>query len=497
MICRLMLSLTFVCGWLGAPAHAEDAKPTPEALDFFEAKIRPVLIDNCTSCHGEKKQSAGLRLDSRKTILEGGDAGPAALPGEPDTSLLVKVVRYEHDYKMPPKGKLKDNEIADITAWVKMGLPYPATAVLSKAEQTAAARKHWAFQPIQPPTIPPGSKNPVDAYIDQKLVQAKLKPNPTTDRRTLYTRLSYTLLGLPPKPEELEQFCKDEDENATEKAVQKLLASPHYGERWGRHWLDYARYSDTKGYLVGNVDRNYPYAYTYRDWVVQAFNSDMPYDRFVQLQLAADKLAPAGQTEHLPALGFLTVGRRFLNNVADIMDDRIDVVTRTFLGLSVSCARCHDHKFDPISTQEYYGFFGVFNSSVEPPELPLLATKRTPAMEAFEAELKKRKEAATRFQKKRKCRPCCAIVLCKTPCICGTNKSSRMRNTGRFSASGSNSRLSRRKVLKRKPRICWRMRNLRNITPRCSRRSELRNRRNLRKPLKRWHACWPPRMRQN
>ena len=366
-------------GWIGvflgsALAVAADGPP-PEQVEFFEAKVRPVLAESCGKCHGPSKQASGLRLDTREAVLEGGLNGPSVVPGDPDTSLLVQAVRQTHeDIKMPPKGKLSDDAVEAIASWVKMGAPWPSTAPKTAAGAGDAAATHWAFQPLKP--VPPPVvkdvervRTPVDAFVLDRLEKAGIAPSPEAGPRTLIRRLTFDLTGLPPTPEEVDAFLADASGEAYERLVDRLLASPRYGERWGRHWLDVARYADTKGYVF-TQERRYPYSYTYRDYVVQALNDDKPFDAFVVDQVAADRLGPGNDPRSLAALGFLTVGRRFLNNQDDIIDDRIDVVTRGFLGLTVACARCHDHKFDPIPTDDYYSLYGVFNSSTEPAELP-------------------------------------------------------------------------------------------------------------------------------
>ncbi len=247
---------------------------------------------------------------------------------------------------------------------------------ISAEAKAEAARKHWSFQPIGDPAVPKVEHSdrvasPVDAFILAKLEAKTLEPSPIADRRTLIRRATFDLLGLPPTPAEVDAFLADESPEAFARVVDRLLASPRYGERWGRHWLDVARYADTKGYVF-TAEMRYPYSYTYRDYVIRSFNEDKPYDRFVVEQIAADRLPLGDDKRPLAALGFLTVGRRFLNDNNEIIDDRIDVVTRGLMGLSVTCARCHDHKFDPIPTEDYYSLHGVFASSVEPAELPLL-----------------------------------------------------------------------------------------------------------------------------
>lgn len=355
---------------------------TQEQLDFFEKKIRPVLADNCFSCHGPEKQHSGLRLDSRETLLRGGDGGPVIVPGKPDESTLISAVRYQ-DYEMPPKGKLDDATIAALTEWVRMGAPWPDSKPVSTAEESQeAAKGHWSFQPITNPPIPKVKqtewvRDPLDHFVLARLEAKGLTPSEPADRRTLIRRATIDLTGLPPTPEEIEAFLRDESKDAFAKVVDRLLDSPRYGERWGRHWLDVARYADTKGYVF-QEERRYPYSYTYRDYVINAFNEDLPIDQFIMEQLAADLMPQSRGPQALAAMGFLTVGRRFLNNTHDIIDDQIDVTTRGLMGLTVACARCHDHKYDPVPTADYYSLYGVFASSYEPPELPELPVTTDP-----------------------------------------------------------------------------------------------------------------------
>jgi hypothetical protein len=373
------LAMVLVAGLVGHrnEAISDEAKaPSAEASAFFEAKVRPVLADQCYKCHGPTKQSGGLRLDSRVSILQGGDAGPAVVVGEPDKSPLVLAARHQGDLKMPPKGKLPEPAVESLSAWVKMGAPWPEGVAPSNGAKDELARKHWSLQPVvdhAPPKVEHSDRvaSPVDAFILAKLEAKKLEPSPPADKRTLIRRASFDLTGLPPTPGEVDAFLADEGPDAFAKVVDRLLASPRYGEAWGRHWLDVARYADTKGYVF-TEERRYPYSYTYRDYVIRSFNEDKPYDRFVVEQVAADRLPLGEDKRPLAALGFLTVGRRFLNDKNDIIDDRIDVVTRGIMGLSVTCARCHDHKFDPIPTEDYYSLHGVFASSIEPDNLPPL-----------------------------------------------------------------------------------------------------------------------------
>lgn len=353
------------------------AEPTPSQLQFFESNIRPLLADKCYKCHSAaaERVKAGLYLDTREGVLKGGENGPVIVPGDPEKSVLIKAVRYsDPDLQMPPKGsKLTDAQIADLVAWVKMGAPDPRVATAAQKDWKDAAKNHWAWQPLQKPAVPEVKdtswcRTPVDNFILAKLEEKNLKPNPPADKRTLIRRASFDLIGLPPTPEEVKEFLDDNSPDAFAKVVDRLLASPHYGERWGRHWLDVARYSDTKGQVRRQFqDPNYPYAWTYRDYVIRSFNEDKPYNRFIIEQLAADKLpATTKNPTNLTALGFLTVGDRFMDMRHDIINDRIDVVTKGFLGLTVTCARCHDHKFDPIPTKDYYSLHGIFNSTVEP-----------------------------------------------------------------------------------------------------------------------------------
>ncbi len=365
-----ILTLAASTAWLSFAAASTQQQDltipaTPEQIAFFEAKIRPVLAENCFSCHGPKMQMADLRLDNFAGIQK----AKAIVLGKPDESPLIKAVRHTGPIKMPMDRKLKTEEIANLESWVKMGAPWPA----EKKKETEPKVTLWSLAPVEKPSIPKlasnsiSIKNPIDAFVLQKLQSEKLTLAPEADRRTLLRRLSYDLIGLPPNLAEVNAFIADKSPNAYEKVVDRLLSSPHYGERQARMWLDVARYADTKGYVF-EEDRNYPNAYTYRDWVIQAFNRDLPYDQFVIQQLAADRLPEVQNGDDkrpLAALGFLTVGRRFLNNSHDIIDDRIDVTTRGFMGFTVSCARCHDHKFDPVPTQDYYSLYAVFASSLE------------------------------------------------------------------------------------------------------------------------------------
>jgi hypothetical protein len=306
------------------------------------------------------------------------------VPGDVDASLLVKAVTYDDELlRMPPKGKLPTSSIADLTQWVKEGAVGPHGVESLRGKKSPgldyeSALSHWSYQPIRRPEIPAVRdrawlRSPIDSFILAALETAGLAPSPQADRRTLIRRAYYDLIGLPPSAAQVEAFESDGAPDAFSRVVDRLLASPHYGERWGRHWLDVARYADTKdGVLMYGDDRVRPYAYTYRDYVIRAFNEDLGFDRFVHEQLAADLVAPKDQAWRLAAMGFLTLGRTFDNNIHDQIDDRIDTVTRGFLGLTVACARCHDHKYDAIPTADYYSLYGVFASSEAPLELPLI-----------------------------------------------------------------------------------------------------------------------------
>lgn len=358
----------FVLAGVAAPVRADD---------FFEKQVRPLLSDHCLSCHGPEKQKGGLRLDSKAGWQKGGDAGPAVVPGNPDASLLLKAVRGANGVEqMPPKGKLPDAAIAALTKWVRDGAADPRVAGAAKtgAPSVEAGKGWWAFQPVKRPPVPevriPGaaSRNPIDAFLAAKLAARGLTFSPPAARRTLVRRATYDLTGLPPTAEEVEAFEKDAAPDAFEKVVERLLASPHYGERWGRHWLDLVRYADTAG---ENSDHPLPHAWRYRNWVIDAFNRDRPYDRFVREQVAGDILAARGPPgEYAPrvvATGFLALARRFDHDSDKSMhlthEDGIDTLGKAFLGLTLGCARCHDHKYDPVTVRDYYALYGILDST--------------------------------------------------------------------------------------------------------------------------------------
>ena len=390
-----------------APGLAWGAEPSQpasaEAVEFFEKKVRPVLVEHCNRCHGEKKQQAELRLDTAEGLAKGSDGGPVVVPGDPDASKLIRSVRRDGDYAMPPNKALPAADVEALTAWVKSGAAFPR-ADTTRANPSKAAT-HWAFQPIADPAVPTTKadvgENPIDRFVQARLEAAGLSMAPPAARETLARRAYIDLIGLPPTLAQVEAFVNDTSPRAFEKLVDELLASPHYGERWGRYWLDVARYADSKGYVF-NESRDYPYAYTYRDYVVKSLNADKPYDRFVTEQLAADRLDLGDDKSPLAAMGFLTLGRRFSNNPHDIIDDRIDVVTRGLMGLTAQCARCHDHKFDPVGIADYYSLYGIFAASQEPKELPLIAAApTTPESAKFEAEVQAREKAQADFRVKR------------------------------------------------------------------------------------------------
>ncbi|MEN3940250.1 PSD1 and planctomycete cytochrome C domain-containing protein [Prosthecobacter sp. SYSU 5D2] len=362
---RLIGGSFAVAGSFAAAAAPAAGSFSPEQIEFFEKSVRPVLAENCYDCHGGHKHENGLRVDLRSAILRGSDYGKVVEPGNAAASKLIKAINHADGVEAMPKkaDKLKAGDIAALEKWVQMGLPWPEEKLADEHEKKDPMQ-HWAFLPVKKPA------GTVDSLIGEKLKEAGLDFAPAADAATLCRRIHVTLTGLQPTFAEMkafEQAMAKDAKAATEALVDQLLASPAYGERWGRVWLDVARYADTDGYQVAGKNTRYPYAYTFRDWVVKALNEDMPYDEFLKYQLAADKMVPAGsQDPHLAALGYLSVGDRFISNKDLQTDDRIDVVSRGMLGLTVGCARCHDHKFDPIPARDYYALYSVFNSS----ELP-------------------------------------------------------------------------------------------------------------------------------
>ncbi len=393
------------------PAETATAEPT----QFFETNVRPVLSEHCDQCHGPKKQWAGLRLDSRAAILKGGDSGPAVVPGKPEQSLLIGAIRHaDENLKMPKEGKLSEGQIRDIVRWVEQGAPYPENAPSGIRTRNP---DHWAFQPPAEQTIPQvrnaaWPRTEIDNFILAKLESIDRVPAAFADKRTLIRRVTFDLTGLPPTSDEIADFLADENTDAFSQLVDRLLDTPAYGERWGRHWLDVARYADSNG-LDENIAHGH--AWRYRDYVVSAFNHDKPFDRFVLEQLAGDLLPfdrESQQHEQLIATSFLSIGPKVLAEVdqakmrMDIVDEQIDTVGRVFMGLTLGCARCHDHKFDPIDATDYYGLAGIFKSTrtmdtytkVARWHEHLLPSATATAIQAeFEARLAARKQAIEAF----------------------------------------------------------------------------------------------------
>lgn len=352
----------------------------PSSVEFFESKIRPVLVRHCYSCHSREAQAAGklkggLRLDTRTGWQTGGDNGPAMIPGKPHEGTLLAALKYDGDVQMPPKGKLPDTVVQDFQTWIAQGAMDPRTESAAPARPQAArtidiqqGKQFWAFQPPRAADLPPDTASRIDVLVRAKLKDVGLTAAPRADARTLTRRLYFDLTGLPPSPEQVEAFVKDSSPTAYRKLVDQLLASPAYGERWARVWLDVARYAEDQAHIVGSdASLTYPNAYLYRDWVIQSLNADVPYDRFVKLQLAAD-LIEGEASPNLAALGYIGLGPKYYDRgklfvMADEWEDRVDVVGRGLLGLTLACARCHDHKFDPIRTEDYYGLAGVFAST--------------------------------------------------------------------------------------------------------------------------------------
>lgn len=365
-----------VCG--ASPSHAD---PTAEQLAFFEEKIRPLLVENCYTCHSaDTNAQGGLRVDDRNGLISGGNRGAAVVPGKPEESILLQAVSYsDKRLRMPPGEQLTPEQIADLTHWIRDGAAWPHVQLEvdlneKNADYDRLRREHWAWQPLEkaaPPQAEPAdwAVDAIDQFILAKLNDAKLQPVEEADRITLIRRVTFDLTGLPPTLEEVDAFLTDESPDAYERVVDRLLASPAYGERWGRHWLDVARYGESTG-----SSRNIPlpHAWRYRDYVIDAFNVDKPYDRFIQEQIAGDLLPAESEEqrrEQLIATGFLALGVKDVNQrfkvrfIMDNVDEQIDTVTRSVLGLTASCARCHDHKFDPIPARDYYALAGIFRSS--------------------------------------------------------------------------------------------------------------------------------------
>ena len=381
MLCRLLIAVALLAAAARAAGTPGPAVLPPEQLAFFEAKVRPILIEHCHRCHsaGSEKLKANLRLDSRDAALRGGDSGPAVVPGDPEASLLIKAIRYhDGDLQMPPKNKLPAPIVADLTLWVKMGAAWPGPVEkppkggdgASGPDYEALRKSHWAYQPLAHP-VPPDvagaawPRDDVDRFVLARLESRSLAPVADADRLTLVRRIYFDLLGLPPRPGEIDAFLADASPDAVARLVDRLLASPHFGERWGRHWLDVARYADSTG---GGRSQVLEDAWRYRDYVVASYNADKRFADFAAEQIAGDLIAP-DSPDALVATGFLALGPKNLDAQdkdllrMDVVDEQVDTIGRAFLGLSVGCARCHDHKFEPIPTAEYYALAGILRST--------------------------------------------------------------------------------------------------------------------------------------
>lgn len=404
----LLLIVSFHAVTLGQ--EKTDTTISEDDITFFEEKIRPVLTAHCYKCHSSDAENlkGGLLLDTLSSIRKGGDSGSAVVPGNINDSLIISAIQYE-TFEMPPSGKLPQEVIDNFIKWIEIGAPDPRDGVSDTVSSIdfEKGRDHWSYQPIAFPRIPvvkqvnwPTSE--VDYFTLAKMESLKLQPVKPAGKHELIRRASFDLTGLPPKPEAVESFIQDDSPNAFSKVVENLLLSKHYGERWGRYWLDVARYAEDQAHTF-QVQPNTS-GYRYRDWVVSAFNTDMPYDTFVKLQIAGDLIGPETKTsyDHLVALGFFGLGAQYYKNTdaaqaaADELDDRVDTLTRGFLGLTVSCARCHDHKFDPIPTQDYYSLAGIFSSS-RLHNAPLCTAEEVEAYNSGQEQVKKRKEAIEQF----------------------------------------------------------------------------------------------------
>ncbi|MEO8131477.1 MAG: DUF1549 domain-containing protein, partial [Bryobacteraceae bacterium] len=346
---------------------------TAEQSEYFEKRVRPILANRCQGCHNPKTGKAGLDLTTSTGFRRGADTGPIVVPGDVENSRILQVVGYRERIKMPPTGRISEEETGVLLDWVKMGAPWPpginevaATSANKKKGYSQAQKNFWSFRPLHQPPLPAvreeaWAQSPIDRFVLAALEANQLSPAPRADSLTLIRRATFDLTGLPPSEEEVRAFLADHAPDAFARVVDRLLASPRYGEKWGRHWLDVARYADSTG---ADEDYRYPYAWRYRDYVIDAFNADLPFDQFMREQIAGDLLPPpAGKgvnTAGIVATGFLALGPKLVAEqdkvkmFYDIVDEQIDVAGKAFLGLTISCARCHDHKFDPISTKDYY-----------------------------------------------------------------------------------------------------------------------------------------------
>lgn len=412
MRAALRILLLIVLALRLAPDVRAD-EPTPGQIEFFENRIRPLFVERCRECHGEERAKGGLKLTSGDAFRRGGDSGVVVIAGKPDESLLIEAVGHTGDIKMPPKQKLADAQIADLKRWVEIGAPWPADKPDAKPETapftiSAEQRAFWSFQLVRDPVIPQvhdaaWPTGAIDRFILGGLEAAGIKPAPQADRRTLIRRVTFDLIGLPPTAEEIEGFVADERPDAWEQLVDRLLMSPHYGERWARHWLDVARYGEDQAHTF--AARMYPGGYRYRDWVVQSFNKDLPYDRFVTEQIAGDLLdGPEDQKQNREiAVGYFALGPVYYADAGcafkaslDELDDRLDTLARGFMGLTIACARCHDHKFDPISQQDYYALAGVFRSTAYR-EVPLVPREVVEQYDQAQKQIKEMEQTARKF----------------------------------------------------------------------------------------------------
>ena len=420
---RLAGLALFAC--LATSVRADDTVPNAAALEFFEKDVRPILVEHCYECHSAGEVNGGLRLDSRAGVMKGGDTGPSLVVGDLDKSLLIEAVRYKNrDLQMPPQNALSPAQVAVLEKWVAMGAPDPRVEAVpdSGTGPTGMSiedgRKFWSFQPVADPAIPDVKdtswvRNPVDAFVLAQLEAQGLRPAPAADKRTLIRRITYNLIGLPPTPEEVAAFLADESEDAYNKVMERLLQSPHYGVRWGRHWLDVARYADSNG-----LDENLAFglAWRYRDYVVDAFNNDKPFNRFMVEQLAGDLLPEANQ-ETKTATSFLVLGAKVLAEpdmeklVMDTIDEQLDTTGKAFLGMTFGCVRCHDHKFDPLKQTDYYALAAIFKSTRTFAETRTgvikhwhqhsFATEEDKAkLKEIDAEIAKKKSAASSYKSK-------------------------------------------------------------------------------------------------
>ncbi len=382
----------FFCLWFGFTAAGLNAKEGEKA-EFFENRVRPLIAEKCQSCHGREKQQASLRLDSKAGILSGGESGPSVIAGQVDQSLLIQAIRRD-GLEMPPDEPLSDDEISIFEKWVRDGAYWPQESVsmdaIALGDQEAIkkkSREHWSFKPIVKPNVPanvnePSVYHPIDAFISSKLEESKVQPLGQADKRTLLRRVYFDITGLPPTAKAVDDFEQDATPDAYKKIVEGLLNSKEFGQRWGRYWLDVARYADSRDWMP-NTDQRYPFAYSYRDYVIRSINEDKPYDQFLKEQIAADLMGTDKHAPEMAALGFLTVGPRFRNDTLEQVSDRVDCISRGLMGLTVACARCHDHKYDPVSIEDFYALYGVFGSTELTEDLPTLNSNRKIKPELF------------------------------------------------------------------------------------------------------------------